>query len=417
MIIKYILPILALSLVIAIHELGHLITAKLFKVKVEVFSIGIGKKIFKHNFKGTEYTLSLIPLGGYCKLKGGDIQNPIEDSDSIDQTHPLKKVAIFFAGPFFNLILTFILMSIILLMPVHQKLPTTILPVLGQQLPAETGGLIRGDRVISINGYMIETFGDISKNINNEILTVIIDRDNKEFEFKIEPKLVDGKRFIGVYPFIPLVIYKDSNGLFLKNDIIVAVDNIDVDNYFTLMTSIGDKDNISISYMRDGIILNTFLGKKGINSISFTETYSHNLFNSIIIGGQDTAYMLTNITKMFFNLFKTGEVTKSISSPLRLVYEVGNSIDGIYQYNSLFITIKSFLTIMASISLTLGFINMLPIPILDGGQILLNVISAFKGSPISRKFIYAYQTAGLIIVLLLFTLGISNDIFFFGDLK
>lgn len=416
MIIKYLLPIIALSLVIAIHELGHLIIARLFKVKVEVYSIGIGKKFFKYNFKETEFALSLIPLGGYCKLKGGDIQNPILDADSIDSIHPIKRAIIFFAGPFFNLILTFLLLSIILLLPVHQKLPTTILPVLGNNLPAEEGGLLKGDKILSINGTKIESFNDISQNIYSDELKVKINRNNIIKTFIVKPQVIEGRSFIGVYPYIPLKILKDSNDELKKNDILIKINNENIDNYFTLISKIDGDEQFELTYLRDSHEFNISYSLKKLNNIQFTEIYANTLFDSIVYGIKDTFDMLANIYNMFINLFKTGEVTKNISSPLRLVYEVGNSIDGIYRYNSILITVQSFLTIMASISLTLGFINLLPIPVLDGGQILINTISAFKGSAISKSFIYAYQTAGLIIVLLLFTIGISNDIFFFGDL-
>lgn len=417
MIIKYLLPIIALSIVIAIHELGHLISARFFKVKVEVYSIGIGKKLFTHNFKETEFALSLIPLGGYCKLKGGDVHNLIIEPDSIDSINPIKRAIIFFAGPFFNLILTFLLLTLILLLPVHQKLPTTVLPVLGKNLPAEEGGLIKGDKILSINGRTISTFKDISQNIFSDKLNIKIERDNTISELTIVPQKVEGRSFIGVYPYIPIKVLKDTDDILLKNDTIISIDGEKVDNYFSLMNSIDGKDTFEISYLRNGNEFHTTYNIKKLNNIKFTQIYSNNLIDAIILGIKDTSEMLKNIYTMFINLFKTGEVTKSISSPLRLVYEVGNSMDGIYRYNSILITLQSFLTIMASISLTLGFINLLPIPVLDGGQILINTITAFKGSPINNNFIYAYQTAGLIIVLLLFTIGISNDIFFFGDLK
>lgn len=416
MIIKYILPIIALIIVITIHELGHLITAKIFRVKVEVFSIGIGKKLFKYDFRGTQYTISLLPLGGYCKLKGGDIQNPLKDSDSIDMAHPLKKVLIFFAGPFFNLLLTFFLLTTILILPVHQKLPSTVIPVTGKSLPAETSGMIKGDRIVSIDGVEIFDFNEISKNIDHDKLNIIIDRNGKLSEIIINPKRIDGRPFIGVYPYIPLTVLKDSKDILKKGDKIVKINNNEVDNYLSLIKVTNGKNEFEISYIRDNVEYKIIYGLKSFNSLVFTENYSHSILQSIIIGAINTIEMLNNITFLFIDLFKNGEVTKNISSPLRLIYEVGNSIDGIYTYNNLLITIQSFLTIMASISLTLGFINLLPIPVLDGGQILLNTISALKGSPINKSFIYGYQTAGLIIILLLFTLGISNDIFFFGDL-
>lgn len=417
MIIKYILPIIALGIVIAIHELGHLIFAKFFGVKVEVFSIGIGKKFLTKTVGDTEYALSLIPIGGYCKLKGGDIQNPLKDDDSIDSAHPIKRVLIYFAGPFFNLLLSVVLLSIVFMLPINQIIPPTVLPVLDKSLPAEVSGMIKGDKIISINGTTITNFLDISDHLTSENLNILIERDHKLLNLDVIAGQLNGKYFIGVYPFIPLNVLKSSKkSNILQNDIIIAINDIKVDNVISMNTVINNQANFNITVLRGSNEITLGYTLKEINNLKFTEYQSYNIFKSIFMGFKSSIDMLIKITFLFADLFKTGEVSKSISSPLRLVYDVGNSIDNVYTNSNLLTAIEAFITIIASISLTLGFINLLPIPVLDGGQILFNTITLIKGSPIKTSFIYGYQTIGIIIVLLLFTLGISNDIFYFGDL-
>ncbi|QEN06125.1 RIP metalloprotease RseP [Thiospirochaeta perfilievii] len=416
MIIKYLIPLLALSLVIAIHELGHLIAGKLFKVKVEVYSIGIGKKLLTRQFGETEYALSLIPLGGYCKLKGGDIQNPNMDSDSMDFINPLKRAIIYFAGPFFNLILTIIFLSIVFMLPINQILPTTVLPVLGDNLPAEISGMKKGDQILSINGNDINSFLDISKYLTQDKLDLIIERDDRVISLELEAKKNNGQYVIGVYPYIPLNVFHSQIEKIKSNDKIIMVNSINVDNYMDLYKVTDGLDNFNITVIRDNKQINLTMTPQELSRLQFTQFVSYNPVKSTIMGFKNTFSMLDKIFYLFADLFKNGDVSKSISSPLRLVYDVGNSIDTVYSNSSLLITLETFLTIIASISLTLGFINLLPIPVLDGGQILFNIITLIKGSPLNSKFIYGYQTIGLIIILLLFTLGIGNDIFYFGDL-
>lgn len=422
MIIKYLLPILALSLVIAFHELGHYLIAKLTGIKVQVFSIGIGKKLISIKKNGTEYAISAIPLGGYCKLKGGDLQNPVMDNDSMDTAHPLKKIFIYIAGPIFNFLFAILLLSSVYLLPVHREIPSRVIPLTGNDLPAEEAGIIKGDTILSIEDYNISNFNDISKALTKssktgDKLQFTVERDSKVITLEVTPKTIEGRIFIGVYPFIPLkVLDSNKNNKLQPEDIIIEIDSVTVDNYNNLAESIKDKSLFQLKYLRNGIHETIDYTPSELSKLKFTKTKRYNPLVSIFNGTADTVNMLNKITSLFTDLFRTGEVTKSISSPLRLVYDMGNSINSIYSDNSILFTLQMFLTIIASISLTLGFINILPIPILDGGQILINTAAMIKGSPFKTSIIYGYQTIGLVIVLLLFILGISNDIFYFGDL-
>ncbi|MBN2616906.1 MAG: site-2 protease family protein [Spirochaetales bacterium] len=417
MILKFILPLFALSLVIAIHELGHLIIAKFFKIKVEVYSIGIGKKLLSKTFRGTEYALSIIPFGGYCKLKGGDINNASKDIDSIDTLNPFKKIAIYVAGPFFNILLTTLLLIFIYLIPIHQKIPPIIQPVLGQDLPAELSGIEKGDEILKINNIIINEYKDISKNISNNNLLLEIKRDDSIIKINVTPIVNNNNSIIGIYPFIPLNIVKPGSSGLLYKDQIISINEKAVSDILEAKSIINDLETINLSVKRGNELIDYTLAKKDFNSIDFINSYSYGLFDSIKNGITETKEMLKSIVMLLYELIKKGDIGKSISSPIRLVYEVGITVNDLYKQNSILVLITNFLSIIASISISLGFINLLPIPVLDGGQILLNVITIIKRKPLSSKFIYIYQTAGLILVLLLFSLGVSNDIFFFGDLK
>lgn len=412
MIIKFIIPFIGLGIVIAFHELGHLLMAKLLKIKVEVFSVGIGKKLFSVKKAGTEYAISAIPLGGYCKLKGGDLHNPNRDKDSMDTAHPLKKILIYIAGPVFNIIFASIIMTIFYIIPGHEIVPSKIVPITGSNYPGEEAGLLKGDIIVSINGHEVETFDDISALISDKELPFRILREGATKEITITPRVINGRSFIGIYPYIPLKVLRTTpfNKL-KKGDQIKAVNGSLVDNYYELLKVVDKAEEFTLTVLRDGKILESTLTIREVLDTGFTEVRTYNIFQSILNGNRDTYLMLRQIISVFAKLFKTGEIGKSISSPIGLVYEVGNSIDNIYSSENILFTLQIILSIIASISLTLGFINLLPIPILDGGQIFINIISIIKRSPLKPSILLGYQTVGLIIVLLLFILGINNDIF------
>jgi len=418
LIINTLLPIIALSAVIAFHELGHLFAAKLFGIKVEVYSIGIGKKLWSFNSKNTEFALSLLPLGGYCKLKGGDSNNPNLDSDSMDSASPIKKIGIFFAGPLFNIILTSLLLIIIFMLPVHRNIPTTVIPLLGQNLPAEVSGIKMGDRILEIDSRPINNFSDISKTIllKDYPLEVKILRNEEIKNLSITPINSNGRLVIGIYPFIPLKVLSSRNTQIQKGSTITAINGVNTSNYYNMLEEIGNNVDFTISYKNShGEFTETFT-RKILGDLEFLELFSYNPITATLYGFSKTVDMFKQMAKMLADLFKKGEISKSISSPIRLVYDIGTSVDNVYSTGNILFTIETFLTIMASVSLALGFINLFPIPILDGGQILINFIVMIKGSPLKPSITQGYQMVGLLIILLLFVVGISNDIFYLGDL-
>lgn len=413
MLITYIIPLIALSIVVLVHEWGHLLAAKLYKVKVETFSVGIGKKLLTKKINGTEYALSLIPLGGYCKLKGGDLQNPNKDPDSADVATPFSKIVIYLLGPIFNFVLSILVITIIYLLPLNQKYDPYVTPVIGQNMPAEIAGIEPGDEILFINDQKINDFNEISSHIKNGLNSLVVKRDNKEISISIEPKPIEGRLILGLNPFIPLNVIKSRINSIKQNDIITEINGVSVDNLYSLVPHI--KDNNSIKLLRDNISYTIEIDKNNLSKLEFIERYSYSPIKAFISGIKDTLFYLSRIMSFLGDLVRRGEVSENISSPIRLIYDLGNTFSSTILSETILFTINRILITIASISLTLGFINLLPIPILDGGQILINFITMLKGSTLSVKVLYAYQVIGLIIVLFLFILGFGNDIHYIGE--
>ena len=190
--------IIILSFLIFFHELGHFLMAKLVGVKVEVFSIGFGKKLFCKKWGDTNWCISAIPLGGYVQMKGQDDSNPLKKSnepDSYTAKSPWQRILILLGGPGFNFLLAIIIYFSIAITG-WQKLA----PVIGQTLPNTPAAKVLKpkDKIIEINGIKIKCWDDIKKAIDDSsIIDIKVLRNGKVLEFHIKPKVEVVKNIFG----------------------------------------------------------------------------------------------------------------------------------------------------------------------------------------------------------------------------
>lgn len=339
--------IIVLSILVFIHELGHFAVAKLLGVKVHVFSIGFGKKLISKQWKGTEWSFSLIPLGGYVKMKGQEDLNPAlanNDSDSYNVKTPFQRILILLAGPFANFLLAFILYIMIGLLG-NNHLTSTIGKVV-ENSPAQKAGLQANDIILKINNNEVKTWDDLSGLIknSNDPLKFYIQRDNKIQTFVIRPELSDTqnmfkekvkKRMIGIAP-APKVV--------------------------------------TIFY-------------SPLESISFS-------FDKTI---ESSKMIFLGVQKLIQGIIPSSEIGGVIS--------IGTVISDASQ--SSFVAL---LTIMALISVNLGVLNLLPIPALDGGHIMFNLYEMITRQKPSNQVLILLTVVGWVMLLGLMSLGVYNDI-------
>lgn len=204
-ILQYILAVAGLSLIVFIHELGHFSMAKLGGIHVEEFFIGFGPKLFKFkDRKGTEYGLSIIPLGGYNKILGMDRNEsiPRDLTDKAFHTKPFyKKFLVAAGGIVFNIVFAVLLIIIFLSMGVMA--PTTTIDYIQPDAPAETGGFEIGDRVVTLEGQPVESWDDFSmltKKYPGEEVTYTVIREDREIELRVKLDNVDGQGYLGIGP-------------------------------------------------------------------------------------------------------------------------------------------------------------------------------------------------------------------------
>ena len=440
---EIILAILALNFIIFIHEFGHFFMAKLFKVKIITFSIGLGKKLIKKRIFGTEFCISIFPLGGYCKLKGEDSLNkafsekleyiPYE-KNSIFSIHPFKRILISLAGPLANLLFAIFIFSFMYMTSyVYYDYENKIFVV--NKHSAQKTGLQNEDRIIKVEGVKTESFLDIQEELLNNNsksdvnLTVL--RDGKEKSFKVKWEEDGDRKVIGIMPYINLIVDeigdKEMIAGLKKGDLIKEVNSVEVKNANDFLEEIKKcKYKYKIKFIRNGKLMEKELL---LNYTKEGEYYSNIIFkkkkftrdatpflNSFNRGIKKTSRILEKITLIFLDIFK-GSVkpTDAVSGPIKITYYVSQNIKN--NSNTFFTNeIINFLELLGRLSIAIFFGNILPIPPLDGGHITLYLIELFSTKKLKTKYIKLYYTIAITIILFLFSLAFLSDILFIGKI-
>ncbi|HGZ70982.1 MAG TPA: RIP metalloprotease RseP [Nitratifractor sp.] len=349
-----IIALLALSTLVFFHELGHFSAAKFFGVKVERFSIGFGRVLFKKEWLGTEWAFAPILLGGYVKLKGQDDINPLErsdDDDSYNSKKPWQRIVILLAGPAANIILAFFIYLFIALYGAPASTASGyITPTISKVIPntpAQAAGLKSDDRVVKINNKPIRYWYQLKSEIvkSDHTITLDVKRGEELLHLKLLPKIEKRQnefnetieqRVIGITPKI-------------KKSTIIEFGLIDAFSY-----ALNETKNAM------------FLITKGVQKISTGEVDSKNIAGAI------------TIFDLLISFAKAG-----------FIY---------------------LLFIMALISVNLGILNLLPIPALDGGHIVFNIYEMVTKRAPSENILYKLTLAGWLFLIGLMVFGLYNDV-------
>ena len=446
--VKILIGLIILSIMVFIHELGHFIAAKLCGVVVESFSIGWGPVLFKKKKGDTEYRISAIPMGGYCGMKGEKaFQQAIEENlaaipkkeGELYGVHPFKRIIIAFAGPFANYISAVLALAIVSAIgSSYYTSSNKIAPVYyyneADDSPAREADLRMGDVILSINGEKTETFADIVHLIvpeAKEEVTLEIERGGQILTKKLRPKLdpKTGAGIIGFYSFIPLEIdgVKPSSSAELaglkKGDLITEVNGIEVANTIDLNRALGgiSEKTAKLGILRDGNkitkTVNLIRTENGIDlglnikNIK-VETPGTGFFKSIVNGFVLThkAFVLT--FKSLGLLFKGVDFRQAVSGPVRITHMLGDVAAQGFKAGFL-IGLSDILNFVSIISISLFIMNLLPIPILDGGLILFAFIEFIFKRQIHPKVLYYVQFIGIAFIGVVFLFALWGDIGYF----
>lgn len=359
--VYYVVPfIVLLGILVFVHELGHFAMARLCGVQVDVFSIGFGKELWGRRDKhGTYWKLSAVPLGGYCQFLGDADASSTDDTQAealseedkkfaFQFQNPFKKLAIVLAGPGANYLFAILVFAGIFFFLGKINFP----PVVGEVFEnsaADKAGIIANDRILTINGHKIDNFDDIRKEVDltvGNLVTVEILRDGKEINLR--------------FPLTELEV-PEANGEVSKRPM---------------------------------------LGVKSVNAVEVNHQ-SLSLLESFKEAGLE-AWNVTEATLRGVGQMITGKRSgEEIGGIIRIAEMSGD------------ITKKSggldFLVFMALLSINLGLINLFPIPVLDGGHVVIYVAEIFTGKEINTRIKDALFKVGFSLIIALMIFATWND--------
>ena len=362
--LSYIIPFLALILVVVfIHEYGHYYFAKRFGVGVTDFSIGFGKELFGWNDKsGTRWKFCVIPLGGYVKFFGdrnvysqADQEKVLkqyskEDQDKLFVLKPLyQRALIVFGGPLANFILAIFIFFSIYTFAGKDFTPAVINEVL-KDTPAMFAGLKDNDIVVSIDGNKVKSIMDVSKYITmstDEVINFTINRFDEDLIFRVKPNMVETEDNLG-------------------NKLIKRMVGIKLGAY-----------NNEINHVKLGPAKALFYS---VNEVYYVSVSSLKYIGSMIRGSGDSS---------------------QLGGPIRIAKISGQVAE---------FGILPFISLMAYISISLGLINLFPIPMLDGGHLMFYGIEKVLGRPLSQKVQEGFFRIGMFLLLSLMFFTTFNDI-------
>ncbi len=401
--------IILLGFLIFIHELGHFTVAKLCNVKVNEFAIGFGPTIYKKQGKETKYALRLVPLGGFISMEGEEERS--EDSRSFSKVSIPKRIAIVLAGPIVNIVFATVVFFIL-----TSTSGTYISNEVKEVVPgfsAESLGIQNGDKIIVLDGKNINSKNDLNsileKNKGDDI-KIKFERSGEILEYNIKPTEVKTK-YTGIYLDDKCkIVTLDKNSPAEKqgiqaNDKIIKIDNEQIQNDTQKaldMIKNNEKDTIVFTIERNKKKIEIELKPEYISNyylgISFKPA-PDNFINRCINGTMETSQFLFSILDNLKQLFTGNVGVDQMMGPVGIAETVAKT-DGV----------KEFIQMMALISLSLGITNLLPVPALDGGKILILFIEAIRRKPLNEKTEINIQLIGFSLLIILSLYVTYNDV-------
>mgnify|MGYP001158647175 CR=1 FL=1 len=444
----YLIYILAfavlLGVLVTIHEFGHFIVARMCKVHVQRFSIGMGPVFYKKYDKhGTEFALSAIPLGGYVSMITNklielepDISNELTKEqlkNTFDSKPKWQRASIMFAGPLANFLLSIFIFTAIFFNTIDPQIVPVVNSVNQQLVYSSDESFEVNDKILSINNTSVKE----AKDINLELLSYAgytgdlnfeVVRDGYENSTNVAVQVQNflptsesqsnPLEYLGVsisylmQPIIGKVISGGSadNAGLMSNDRILKIGDANVNFASDIRKQVSENPNNYVEFKidRDGdiIYLPVNIGSQiqddktiGVLGVSFGTTRS--LTQSVSKGIYET-YNLSLKTLQFIGKMITGNMgTENLSGPIGIAQMAGNTAQAGF---------LPFMYLMALLSISLAVLNLLPIPVLDGGQLTLLGIEAIRGKPLPEKAENIIYTGGAAIVVMLMVFAIFNDI-------
>lgn len=429
-----------IGVLIFVHELGHFAVAKLFKIRVEVFSLGFGPRLFGFRRGGTDYRISAIPLGGYVKMLG---ENPEEarlgplPPEAFLARPKWQRFLVALAGPAMNLLLAIALPATLFMVsypgPAYRVEKARIGAIVPGS-PAERAGLRPGDVILEFDGHQNPTWGeveDLTLAKPNQTVVIVVEREGRRLRVPLTLEAVQGRfDIIGESGLLPppttdgVVIAQIERGSpaeaagLRPGDKIVRIDDVEITTFPILVAVVGRSigKELTLTYVREGERRQVKVvpfndrgrGRIGIApepeplqrgtvrmgmGAALRESFRQNLF-----------YARLTLEALVEVLRGQRTVRETFAGPVRIADLSGKAAER---------GLKELLVVMSLISLSLGLFNLLPIPVLDGGLILMLFVEwgmGLAGRELTMSLREKIQTVGLALILLLMGYVLYSDI-------
>ena len=341
--------IVVLGVLIFVHEFGHFLLAKIMGVGVEKFSLGFGPRILGKKIGMTDYRISAIPLGGYVKMVGEAPDAEIEESMrplSFSHKGVSKRIAIVLAGPVFNLLL-----AVVIFFGFFQisGRPVTLPEVGGVQegMPAETAGIKEGDRIVSVNGRAVSEWQEMAERIS----------------------AAEGKELtLGI----------------LREDRVISVE---------LKPKLIESENLFGEKIDKYVIGVSASGAYEVERLNPIEAFGEGLTQT---------WRIIELTVLSVGKIISGTLSaKTLGGPIMIAQLAGEHAKA---------GMTEFIFFIALLSINLGILNLLPIPVLDGGHLIFFLIEAVTGKPVNLRMREVAQQVGIVVLIMLMVFVFYNDI-------
>ncbi len=429
----------ALGVLITFHEFGHYWVARRCGVHVERFSVGFGKVLARRvDHNGTEWALSAIPLGGYVKFlddAGGPDSN-FGERRAFNQQPLRNRAAIVAAGPFANLLLAVILYALLGMMGSMQPAPVLALP--SEDTPASRAGFEAGDRIMAIEGKDVTSWNDARWQLMDVFsrggaVEVQVEsaagqtRTRRLFldPVSVEPDAADPMSEAGLQLMAPRPLVRDlvaggageAAGL-RPGDVILSIGNVSEPTAAQVVDTVKASagETIPVTLQRDGTILRlnitprveedeqgASVGRIGVmlGADLAMVTVRYGPIESLWKGVERTADTVILSFKMIKRMI-FGEVSlRNVSGPVTIADYAGQTAR---------VGLAAYISFMALISVSIGVLNLLPIPMLDGGHLLYYALEGLRGRPLPESWLMTGQRIGLGVLAALMSLAFFNDL-------
>jgi regulator of sigma E protease len=424
--------IIVLGVLIFVHELGHFIIAKKSGVGVLKFSLGFGPKLIGKRIGETEYLVSAIPLGGYVKIVGENPEEELSEEDrakSFSEKPIRTRMAIVGCGPLMNLLLSFVLFCLVALIgfkiPAFMEDPPRVGWV-DLDSPAQKAGIREGDLITRVNDRAVSNWEELKfilvSNPNSR-LRLDVERDGiiVTRELIPEERGTFGGGYAGLQPEWPPIVKEvkegdpaDLGGL-RKDDLIMAIDGEEMRHWIQMAMTIWNNPDKTLTFTvkRGQEILSLPIkpkavktGEKTIGLIGISNRgdiilKQYGPLRAILRGGLETIQVTSRTITILWRLVVRKISFRTVGGPI-LIFQMAGAVAKT--------GITDFMLFMAALSITLAIINILPIPVLDGGHLLFLGIEGIRKKPIGLRARELAYRAGLVIIIMLMLIVFYNDI-------